>query len=101
MAPGVHRGPDPTLTPEPPLTVFHVVLPLAHVVVAIDSEHLVPQSILLGLLVPLLPQGLRLLRALEDRHVGCFCGAKGLGTSGVQFAPRNAGTLGLPGKTLV
>ena len=85
--------------------MFHVVLPLAHIAVTIDSVHLVPQSILLGLLVPLLPQGLRLLQALGVRHVGYFCGTrgagKGLGTSGAQCVPSNARIPGLPGEALV
>lgn len=55
-------GPKPTLAaraPEgPPLTMSHVVLPLPHIAVAADSVHLVSQSILLGLPVPRLPQGL-------------------------------------------
>ncbi|EAW98275.1 hCG2016456 [Homo sapiens] len=77
--PVAHCGSDPTPAARPgvPLTVFHVVLPLAHIVVAIHSVYLAPQAVPLGLPVPPLPQGLRLFWALRDWHGGCFCKAGG------------------------
>lgn len=57
--------------------MFHVVLPFSQIAVAIDRIYLAPRSVLLGLLFPFLPQGLGLFQALGDRHVCCFCWARG------------------------